>query len=190
MSGGDRLGDRLEETVVVSATSGAARAMRRSAAARFRECRFRVLETFERDAAKVARFLEKNSLSTRENEKNTEAAETRARATPPPPPEGRKEGSASGRMTHTAPGETALRAHTRHRLNPRPSKVEGRVGTARARAACWRRGWPSTSTPRLFVRSPCPRARRRSGWRSRPGSPSGRWETGSSTRARVSGNRR
>lgn len=79
VSGGDCLGDRLEETVVVSATSGAARAMRRSAAARFRECRFRVLETFERDAAKVARFLEKNSLSTHENEKYTETAETRAR---------------------------------------------------------------------------------------------------------------
>ena len=57
------------ETVVASATSGAARAMRRSAAARFRECRFRVLETFERDAAGVARFLEKK----------TEAATTRAR---------------------------------------------------------------------------------------------------------------
>ena len=73
-SGGDCLGDRLEETVVASATSGAARAMRRSAAARFRECRFRVLETFERDAASVARFLEKKTL-----EKKTEAAATRAR---------------------------------------------------------------------------------------------------------------
>lgn len=69
-TGGDCLGIlRLEETVVASATSGAARAMRRSAAARFRECRFRVLETFERDAAGVARFLEKK----------TEAATTRAR---------------------------------------------------------------------------------------------------------------
>ena len=62
-SGGDCLGDGFLET------SGAARAMRRSAAARFRECRFRVLETFERDAAGVARFLEKK----------TEAATTRAR---------------------------------------------------------------------------------------------------------------
>ena len=64
------------ETVVASATSGAARAMRRSAAARFRECRFRVLETFERDAAGVARFLEKK---TEAEKKKTEAATTRAR---------------------------------------------------------------------------------------------------------------
>ena len=123
VSGGDRLGDRLEETVVVSATSGAARAMRRSAAARFRECRFRVLETFERDAAKVARFLEKNSLSTRENEKNTEAAETRARRDAAAAA-GRKEGRKRKR-TNDAYGTGRDGATSSHETPSQPATFKG-----------------------------------------------------------------
>ena len=110
-------------TAVGTSPSGAARAMRRSAAARFRECRFRVLETFERDAAKVARFLEKNSLSTRENEKNTEAAETRARRDAAAAA-GRKEGRKRKR-TNDAYGTGRDGATSSHETPSQPATFKG-----------------------------------------------------------------
>ena len=89
----------------------------------------------ERDAAKVARFLEKNSLSTRENEKNTEAAETRARRDAAAAA-GRKEGRKRKR-TNDAYGTGRDGATSSHETPSQPATFKGggkSRHSARARA--------------------------------------------------------